>query len=116
MNVVYLVVLTAVSALADAVGFINVDKGWVGNRPHYSAIVLACTGYAVGIATYVFAVKYLKLLTDVGPEIQTVGWFMLTIIGVALGSGAFFSWPLPTKFLATVTVLALVVIAIRTGG
>ena len=116
MNVVFLVVLTAVSALADAIGFINVDKAWLGNRPHASALVLACTGYAVGIATYVFAVKYLKLLTDVGPEVQTVGWFMLTIIGVALGSGAFFTWPLPTKFLATVTVAALVLIAVRTGG
>ena len=93
-------------------------QGVGGQPPHASALVLACTGYAVGIATYVFAVKYLELLTDVGPEVQTVGWFTAHDYRCCARQRPHsFTWPLPTKFLwATVTVAALVLIAVRTGA
>src|SRR5688500_14278561 len=92
MSILILVLLTIVSAWGDSRGFIYAARAWTDGNPDWTDLGRAVTGYAIGIAAYLVALKYLRAVSDVGPSIQTAAWFLLTIVGVSIGSRDFFKW------------------------
>ena len=48
-------------------------------------------------------------------EIQTAPWFAMTIIGVVIFSGRFFSWPRLEQIVATLVLVGLGWLLVRTG-
>ena len=52
----------------------------------------------------------------VSPEVQTLGWFVVTIAGVALASGDFFRWPIADRGVAVVVLLGLGWLVLHSHG
>jgi hypothetical protein len=73
-------------------------------------------GYGVGISLYWIAIKYMKEAGIVSPEIQTLFWFLVTIIGVALVSGKFFHWQTADQLVGIAIIIGIAWLMFRTGG
>ena len=110
------VVFTVISAVADSYGFLHAAKIWDAGRLVLSELGRSLLGFAVGISMYWLLLRYLQQLGVVVPELQTLFWFGATMIGVALGSGAFFGWAPREQFVAIGVVAGIGWLLVKTGG
>lgn len=108
--------LTLASGLADAQGAIHAAKIWQDDRLIWPEVGKAVLGFAVGITLFFIVVKYMNALGIVAPEIQTITWFSMMIVGVALFNGAFFTWQWSEQVVAVGVLAGIGWLLFRTGG
>ena len=93
IKLLFLIVgITLISGIGDSQGFIHAAKMWQNGKLVWLEFSKSASGFAVGIGTYWLAVKHLKEFGVLSPETQTLIWFCVTIIGVALMNREFFAW------------------------
>jgi hypothetical protein len=114
-NSLLVLVLIVLSGFADSLGFVYAAKIWQGGAASWPDIGRAALGFFGGIAMYVFALKYLARMGVTSAEMQTTLWFAMTIIGVVLFSGRFFTWPRLEQFVAVLVLVGLGWLLVRTG-
>lgn len=110
------VVMTIFSGIADSRGFVHAAKVWKEGSLVFDEILKSAAGYGVGIFFYWWVIKYLNEFGVVAPELQTLGWFAVVIIGVAITSGNFGRWQLVDQIVAITVVLGIGWLTLRTGG
>lgn len=103
-NIVLAIVLTLVSGFGDSQGFIHASRGWVNGLPDWKELVKSVLWFGFGIATFLGAIRYMREVGIVLPEIQTTIWFLAAIIGVAVLAGHFFQWERHEQVVALVVV------------
>ena len=84
---------TLLSALGDAEGFVHASKVWQDGRFVWSEAVKSALGFQFGVVMYWLALWKLTSIGIVQVELQTLFWFVATIVGVALISGRILRWP-----------------------
>jgi hypothetical protein len=90
---VLVVALTILSGFADSRGFVYASSVWENGQLVWDALIKSALGFSVGILMYWIALRYLpRLEVAASTEMQTLGWFCVTIVGVALSSGQFVNW------------------------
>ena len=109
-----IIVLTLMSGFADAQGFLHAAHIWEGRNLNWSEVGKSTIGFGTGIILYWIALKYLSAQVT-APEIQTMLWFGVTIVGVALVSGKFTHWRLSEQVVACGVVLGIGWLLIRTN-
>ena len=95
---------TLLSGVGDSQGFVGASRMWSEGALVRGELVRSAAGFAVGAVGYWLAVRYLRELGVNTAEVQTLGWFVVTMIGVGLVSRSFGGWPLLDQ---TVGVLVL---------
>jgi len=111
-----ILVLLALSGLADSLGFFYAAKIWQSGALSWTNLVKSGLGWAVGISLYVIALRPMSTAGVTSAEMQTAIWFAMTIIGVVVLSGRFFAWQRLDQAVAVLAVLALGWLLVRTGG
>lgn len=86
-----IIVLTVLSGIGDSQGFVHAAKVWVNDKLVWNELGKSALGFAVGISLYWIVIKYMNTAGIAAPEIQTILWFSITILGVAILSRNFFS-------------------------
>jgi hypothetical protein len=116
MKVIGLILgLTLLSGFADAQGFLHAAKIWEGRNVIWSEVGKSAVGFGTGIILYWIALKYLA--THVAaPEMQTIVWFGVTIVGVAVVSGKFAHWRGTEQLVAVSVLLGISWLLIRTSS
>jgi hypothetical protein len=114
-NAVLVLVLIVLSGFADSLGFVYAAKIWKAGVVSWPDFGRAWAGWAVGITLYVISLKYMARLGVTSAEIQTAVWFAMTIIGVVIFSGRFFIWPRLEQLVATLVLVGLGWLLVRTG-
>jgi hypothetical protein len=103
-----LIVGTALlSGFGDSQGFVHSSSMWQSGRFVARECVKSAAGFAVGIGSYWFCVRYLKQCGVLAPETQTLIWFAVTMLGIALASGEWLRWHRADQAVALVVVLGL---------
>jgi hypothetical protein len=102
-----IVSLTLASGIGDALGFIHAAKMWQDGKLLLSEFGKSALGFSSGISTYWLAVKYLKEFGVLSPETQTLTWFGITLIGVALLNGRFLRWQPIDQLVAIIVILGI---------
>ena len=115
-SLVLIIVLTVISGLADAQGFIHAANIWESGRITWDALAKSALGFAFGISMYWLALRWMKEIGIVSPEIQTLAWFGVTIVGVALTSGSFLKWQVVDQAIAVVVLVGIGWLMLRTQG
>ena len=110
------IVFTLLSGFGDSQGFLHSAKVWDNGRFVWAEAARSGLGYAFGSVMYWFAVRYLQRFGVVSPEVQTIGWFVVTIIGIALFSGEFLRWQPVDKAVALAVLAGVGWLMVRTGG
>ena len=111
-----IIVLTLLSGVGDAFGFTHAARVWQGGRLVWAEVARSAAGFAVGIGLYWLVLKYMIAAGIVSPEIQTIAWFGVTLIGVAVLSGKFLGWALLDQFVAVLVLAGIGWLLVRTGG
>jgi hypothetical protein len=105
--------LTLLSGFADSRGFLHAAKIWEGQNVIWSEVIKSALGFGGGIILYWLVLKY--LVTQVSaPEMQTIIWFGVTIVGVAVASGKFVQWRPTEQLVALGVVLGISWLLVRT--
>jgi hypothetical protein len=107
--------LIALSGMADSLGFVYASKIWQETGVSWIDVLKSALGWGVGITLYVFSLRSMARLGVTSAEMQTAVWFAMTIIGVVLFSGRFFSWPRLEQSVAVLVLFGLGWLLVRTG-
>ena len=114
-NSLLVLVLIVLSGFADSLGFVYAAKIWQAEQLSWPDVWRSVLGWVVGITLYVISLKYMARLGVTSAEIQTAVWFAMTIIGVVIFSGRFFTWPRLEQIVATLVLVGLGWLLVRTG-
>jgi hypothetical protein len=114
-NSLLVLVLIVLSGFADSLGFVYAAKIWQNGAVSWPDVGRSALGWVGGITLYVFALKYMARLGVTSAEIQTAVWFAMTIIGVVIFSGRFFTWPRLEQIVAALVLVGLGWLLVRTG-
>src|SRR5918994_3028768 len=106
-NVLLVLLLIVLSGFADSLGFYYASKIWHEDAISWIDVLRSAFGWGLGITLYVISLRYMARLGVTSAEIQTAVWFAMTIIGVVLLSGRFFSWPRLEQAVATLVLIGL---------
>lgn len=106
--------LMVLSGFADSLGFVYAAKIWTADGVSWPDVLKSALGWATGITFYVFALRYIARLGVTSAEMQTAIWFAMTIIGVVIFSGRFFSWPRLEQAVAVLVLIGLGWLLMRT--
>ncbi|MFO0607657.1 MAG: hypothetical protein U0324_31130 [Polyangiales bacterium] len=107
--------ITVASGLADAQGFLHAARVWRGGRLVEGELLRAVAGFAVGISLYLVGLRFQTELGIRAPEVQTVSWFGVTLVGVALWSGRFAAWRPVDQAVAVGVLVGIAWLLLRTG-
>jgi hypothetical protein len=111
-----IIVISVFSGLADSQGFIHASKVWANNKLVWNEVGKSALGFAVGITLYWIVLKYMNAAGIVAPEIQTLIWFSITILGVAIISRSFFRWQIIDQIVGVAVLAGVAWLMVRTGG
>jgi hypothetical protein len=92
--------LTLLSGLADSLGFVHAALIWQERKLVWSELATSALGFGSGILLYWITLRYLKDVQIAEPELQTLIWFGVTMVGVALLSGKFVQWRMLDQIVA----------------
>ena len=107
--------LAILSGLGDSQGFVHSAKIWANGRIEWHELVRASVGYSFGILMYWLALKFLNEIAIVSAEVQALGWFVVTIVGVGLVSGSFFRWRVSEQTVSLGVLAGLAWLFVRTS-
>jgi hypothetical protein len=108
--------LTVISGIGDAHGFIHSAKVWHAGRWVWPEVAQSALGFAFGMSMYWVAVRYYQQLGISLAETQTIFWFAVTLIGVAVVSGKFIHWAWIDQGVALAVLAGIGWLLVRTGG
>ena len=84
--------LTLVSGMCDAQGFLYASKIWGEGQIQWGMVLRSALGFATGISLYYVLLGPLTHLGIHAAEVQTLMWFGVTLVAVALARGEFMHW------------------------
>ncbi len=92
LNAIMVVGLTVLSGLLDARGFVFASKAWPGGSldPRMAGLSVLC--FAIGLSSYVLAVKFIQALGVHGVALQSALWFAVTAVGIAVLDASILQW------------------------
>ena len=99
--------------MADAYGFNEASRIWREGSPSKMALVRSGIGYASGMVLYWLGLRFISESGVMSASVQTLIWFVVTIIGVAAISGDFREWDVGTFILAVVAIFAVAGLLIK---
>jgi hypothetical protein len=114
-NSLLVFLLIVLSGFADSLGFVYASKIWQQDALSWPDLGKSALGFVTGIALYVISLRFMARLGITSAEIQTTVWFAMTIIGVVIVSGRFFTWPRLEQGVAVMVLVGLGWLLARTG-
>ena len=104
---------TIAAGVLDSLAFTYSAGVWQSGTLAWGQASKAGVSFALGIGMYWGAIRYLSEAGVVLPEIQTLIWFAVTIIGVTVLGGRFVHWPVLDQVVAANVFLSLGWLIIR---
>jgi hypothetical protein len=111
-----IIVITVLSGIADSQGFVHAAKVWANDKLVWGEVGKSALGFAIGISLYWMVIKYMNAAGIAAPEIQTLVWFSITILGVAIISRNFFRWQTIDQIVGAAVLAGVAWLMVRTGG
>lgn len=106
---------TIAAGVLDSLAFTYSAGVWQSGKLLWGQVSKAAASFALGIGMYWGAVRYLGEAGIVLPEIQTLIWFAVTIIGVTVLGGRFVHWPVLDQVVAANVFVSLGWLITRTS-
>ena len=116
LPIALVVLFILLSGVGDALGFVFSGRVWQDGQFVWTEALKAMLGFQFGVAAFWVALRYLRVLGVVAPEMQTMLWFGATIVGVALLSGRFAGWHIADQLVAAGVLLGIGWLLYRNGG
>lgn len=112
---VIIVGLTLLSGIGDSFGFVHAAKVWQEGQLVWAEVGKSALGFVFGISVSWLTIRYLQQFGIFAPETQTLLWFGVTIVGIALISGKFFHWQKLDQVVAVAVLIGIGWLMFSTG-
>jgi len=114
--IILTITFTLLSGFGDAQGFTHASKIWHDHHFDWLEALKSALGFQLGVLMFWLALRYLGQIGVVSVEIQTLLWFGVTIVGVAILSGKFVQWRMLDQFVSLGVLGGVVWLLFRTGN
>ncbi|MBB6093704.1 putative membrane-anchored protein [Povalibacter uvarum] len=111
-----LVILTALSAFFDAKGFVYAAQSWRDGTLSLSIALLALLYFVGGVSVYIGTIGIQHKLGVNSATLQTLFWFAMTIIGIALLDGTIAGWSTVQKSVGIAVTAGIGWLLVSAGG
>ena len=99
-NAAMVLVLTVLSGLLDARGFVYAARAWPSGHLDVKWGLSAVLAFVGGLSCYVVAVRFMQGFGVQSVALQSAVWFAVTAAGVALMDGSVLHWSRPQQLVA----------------
>lgn len=106
---------TLFAGILDSFAFTYSATVWDNGKLLWGQASKAAGTFALGILMYWCAIRYLGQVGIVLPEVQTLIWFTVTILGVATIGGRVIHWPVLDQVVAANVFVSLGWLITRTA-
>lgn len=106
-NLLVVGLLTIVSGLLDARGFVYAARAWPGGHLDTKVGLLSLLSFAGGLTAYIVAVKFMQNAGIQGVALQSGIWFVVTAVGIALMDGSIVNWSRTQQVVGVAVAVAL---------
>lgn len=110
-----IIVCTLISGFCDSQGFVHSARLWHEGKVVWGELGLAALNFALGISLFWLSQPSLRAVGLASPEIQSILWFAVVIIGVAVASGKFFAWQRLDQVIGVAVLVGMAWLLFRTG-
>lgn len=100
-------VLTVLSGVMDARGFVYAARAWPSGNLDWSAVGMSMLAFFVGISLYIGAVRFMQSMGLSAVALQSGIWFVATAIGIAAMDGSVAQWSRLQQAVALVVIVGL---------
>jgi len=113
---VAIVGLTVLSGVADSQGFLHAARVWRDGQLVLAEMAKSAMGFGVGVVLYWISIHFLQKFGVISPEAQTILWFGVTIVGVAIFGGHSLRWAGVDRSVAALVLAGIGWLLVRTGS
>lgn len=106
--------LSVLAGLGDAYGFVHAARVWRDDAIVWSEVGRSGLGFALGVCTQWLAIRYLNRVGITIAEVQTLLWFGVTMIGIAVLNRSVLEWAVTDRVVAGGVVFGLLWLVART--
>jgi hypothetical protein len=92
LSVSLVLVLTVLSGVMDARGFVYAGRAWPSGVIDWNAVGLSMLSFFAGISLYIGAVRFMQSMGLNAVALQSGIWFVATAIGIAAMDGTVTQW------------------------
>ena len=85
-------VLTILSGLMDARGFVYAARAWPDGRLDARLAIASMAAFFAGLSLYIVSVRFMQAFGLHGVALQSALWFVVTAVGVAAMDGSVIAW------------------------
>jgi hypothetical protein len=114
-NIFFVVLLTGLSGVLDARGFLYAGRAWPDGVLDWRYGVSAVLAFVGGLSCYVVSVRFMQGMGVTAIAVQTGIWFLVTAIGVALMDGTVGHWTRPQQVVGILVTLGMFYLAVSTA-
>jgi hypothetical protein len=107
LGVAAVLLMTLLSGLMDARGFVYAARAWPGGRIDARWALASMLAFAVGLTLYIVSVRFMQNVGVLSVALQTAIWFVATAIGVAVMDGSLLQWTRAQQLVGIAIVAAL---------
>ena len=105
LSISALLIVTALSAFLDAKGFVYAAQAWRSGSLAPSVAFQSLLYFVGGVTIYIASIGFQQYLGVQSAAMQSIFWFAMTVVGVALLDGTIGHWTVAQRLVAvTVTV------------
>ena len=115
MTTLIIIILAIIGGFAESQGYIHASKVWDKGKLVWYHVTMSTLGYVIGTILLFAVIRLLQEAKIFSAELQTIIWFTTTMLGVALVSGKYFSWPLAEKVVSLFIIIGIGWLLIRVG-
>lgn len=115
-SVALMVGFTLLSGVGDALGFIHAGKVWQDDQFVWREALWSALGFSAGVFMYWLALRHLTEFGVASTEVQTLFWFGITLVGVAVLSGQFVRWQAVDQAIGFAVLAGIGWLLVRAGG
>jgi hypothetical protein len=99
---VIVLVLTLLSGLMDAKGFVYAARAWPEGRLDLRFATASMLSFFAGLSLYIASVRFMKGVGVNAVALQSGIWFVITAVGIAVMDGSVLQWSRSQKIVALV--------------
>ncbi len=107
LSSILVLILTVLSGLMDARGFVYAGRAWPGGHLSWPAVGLSMLAFFAGIALYIGSVRFMQSVGVNAVALQSGIWFVATAIGIAAMDGTVLQWSRPQQLIALAVMAGL---------
>lgn len=114
--IIIIIACIILSGVGDSQFFYHASFTWNHGKLYLPELIKSAIGGLVGLILYWFSVRFLEQAGISSPEIQTLLWFVTTILGIAILSNRFFHWSHIDQFVGIIVLLGIAWLLVRVGA